>query len=139
MATPTFAGVDLTTRAERMQREPPQVRVAFETLPGVDGEFVQTHGQGGRTRQITGVLEGSEYITRALALAALRAMMDTYQDLYLGTYDTFVDPDGVTWDNCVLLSWRLSPPWYWKAGAVDKAYFIAGGRVTATIRSVEGP
>lgn len=136
MATPTFSGVSLTTKAQRMTADSPVVRAHFETLPGVDGEYVQTHGQAGRTFQVAGMLEGSAQATRAAALADLRNTMDTYQGLYVGTCNTFVDTDGVSWPNCVLMSWRLSPPYYFRQ---EGGNFVAGGRVEAVVRCVEGP
>ena len=136
MTTPTFNGVTLATKAHRMTADSPEVRAYFETLPGVDGEYVQTHGQAGRTFRVTGTLEGSAQATRAAALADLRGTMDTAQGLYVATCNTFVDTDGVSWANCVLMSWRLSPPYYFRQAGGN---FVAGGRVEAVVRCVEGP
>ena len=139
MATPTFAGEDLTTKAEKMQPACPQARLAYDTLPGVDGEYVQAHGLTGRAFRITGIMESTECVTRALALSTLRETITILQNSYVGTYDNFVDGDGVPWDDAVLESFVVSGPYYFRPGTTDKTKFVCGGQVAAVIRSVAGP
>ena len=80
------------------------VRVRTETLPGVDGEYVQPHGTAGRDITTDGWLEASGN-TPALAHAALKTLLRARQDAADGaTVATYVGTDGHDYDNCVLIS-----------------------------------
>ena len=56
MANPTFDSTDLATRAGRCAIGSRRTRAYAETMPGVDGLYVQTHGHGGRAIGVTGML-----------------------------------------------------------------------------------
>lgn len=136
MATPTFDAIPLTERAEKMVEAGPGARLAFDTLPGVNGEYVQAHGHTGRTFHVTGILESTEESTRAAALEVVRHTGAEASREKVGTYATFVDVDGNTWDDCVLVSYNIGPPYYYRRGTTNKTKFVCGGHIVAQIRSV---
>ena len=105
MASPTFNSVSLCSAAGADAPASPRPRVYFETLPGVDGEYVQAHGRAGRQIQLRGVL-AAEAATPELACAALKALLRARQDLADGsTVATYVGADGTSYANCLLLSY----------------------------------
>lgn len=106
MANPRFAGVELVSAAGQETVGPPQVRARTETMPGVDGLFVQPHGVGGRTIAVHGVLEAAA-ATAAGAHAALQAALRARQTLCDGrTVAGYVGPDGATYGNCLVLEYE---------------------------------
>lgn len=105
MANPKFNGNAFLDAAPRSRRDPVQTRVYTETLPGVNGAFVQTHGYGAQDYHLQGIVKGSAGATRALARANLRTRMNTLEAYADGvTVATFVDTDATSCDNCILLS-----------------------------------
>lgn len=78
MAIPTFNGQSLFSKAAADLPGAIKVRVHTETMPGVDGEFVQPHGTGARQIAATGWLEGSG-ATPAAAHQALKTAIRTAQ------------------------------------------------------------
>jgi len=105
MANPTFNGTALTTQAARNQIGCRQVRAQTETLPGVNGLFVQPHGFAGRPIVVTGLLAA----TAASAALARNAVMDAFrarEQLADGEIvAAFVGTDGCTYANCLLQSY----------------------------------
>jgi len=107
MAIPTFNGESLFSRAAADMPGKIDVRVRTETMPGVDGEFVQPHGTGARQITATGWLEGAG-ATPAVAHQALKAAVRTKQALADGqTVATYVGTDGHSYQKCLLVSYEL--------------------------------
>jgi hypothetical protein len=137
MATPKFDLISLTTRGERMIEIGPDARLLYDTLPGVDGEYVQTHGHTGRTFRVTGFLESTENDTRVEALKEVRHTgAESVREKVGGVYGTFLDVDGNSWTDCVLVSYTPGSEYYFRRGTTDKTKFICGLRINAVIRSV---
>ncbi len=106
MSTPTFNSTLLVSRAGRDLPGSPDVRIRTETLPGVDGQFVQPHGTVGRKIIVRGVLETTGE-SPDLAHQALKAALRTKQELADGdTVATYVGTDGQSYQNCMLTSYE---------------------------------
>ncbi len=129
MAIPTFNGESLFSRAAADFPGAISVRTYAETLPGVDGEFVQPHGTGARQITATGWLEAAGE-TPAAAHQALKAAVRARQALADGqTVATYVGTDGHSYENCILISYEPQ----------DRAQASAGGgsyRALAPIEAV---
>ena len=105
MSIPKFNSTNLVSRAGRDLPGSPQVRVRAETLPGVDGQFVQMHGIGGREIVVRGVLEATG-VTAAAAHQALKTALRAKQAPANGrTVASYVGADGSTYANCVLTAY----------------------------------
>ena len=105
--TPTFNSTALCTSAARDEVLCPDVRIHARTMPGVDGQFIQDHGYGGRDIRVTGVLEGADD-TPAESDQALKSAVRTIQSLADGsTIATYVGTDGHSYDYCVLIDYRI--------------------------------
>ncbi|HOD83844.1 MAG: hypothetical protein BWX88_01117 [Planctomycetes bacterium ADurb.Bin126] len=105
MASPMFNSVALCSAAGADAPASPRPRVYFETLPGVDGEYVQAHGRAGRQVQVRGVL-AAQAATPDLACAALKTLLRARQELADGaTVAAYVGADGTAYSNCLLLSY----------------------------------
>jgi len=105
MALPTFNGSPLFSKSASDLPGAVDVRIQTETLPGVDGEYVQPHGNAGRDIIANGWLEASGN-TPALAHAALKTLLRARQNAADGaTVATYVGTDGHDYDNCLLLSY----------------------------------
>lgn len=105
MSSPTFNSVALCSAAGADAPASPRARVYFETLPGVNGEYVQAHGRAGRQIQVRGVL-ATQAATPESACAALKTLLRARQDLADGsTVATYVGADGASYSNCLLLSY----------------------------------
>ena len=103
MSLPSFHATTLFTHAPVSLPGSIEPRLFFETLPGVDGEFVQTHGHAGKTWQLRGILRATGN-TAALALLAFRAALVARQALADGaTVGTFTDNEGSSHTNCIVL------------------------------------
>ena len=102
MADPTFNGVALVTRAARTTLGSRQVRMTTETMPGVDGVFVQPLGSGGRKIEVAGLLTA----TAATSDYARRDVLAEYAEreaLADGrTVADFADADQVEYANCLV-------------------------------------
>ena len=102
MASPTFNGTALVTDAAHARIGSRRVRAYTETLPGVNGAFVQTHGYGGREIVAEGLLTAQG----ASAALARNAVMDAFrqrEQLTDGvTVATFTGTDGCEYPNCIL-------------------------------------
>ena len=106
MASPTFDGNALFSAAWRDMPGQPEVRHTAETLPGVNGRFVQLHGTGGRTINASGLLRATES-TPAAAVTTLKAMLRTRQGYADGaTMAIYLGTDGNSYGNCILISYR---------------------------------
>ena len=112
MANPTFDTTALTTVAPRVHMGQPAPRVYAERMPSVAGEFVQTHGWGGRNWTVTGVLHATTKTTRALALAEIKLAVQTVHAKADGlTVGTFLDADGTSsYTNCMLRQYEQASP-----------------------------
>ena len=108
MSNPTFNSVTLCSSAAADAPASPKPRLYIETLPGVDGEYVQAHGHAGRQIQVRGVL-ACQAASAALAQQGLKVLLRARQELADGaTMSTYVGVDGASYANCVLLSYQAS-------------------------------
>ncbi|MCE5325322.1 MAG: hypothetical protein LLG01_02795 [Planctomycetaceae bacterium] len=102
MSAPTFNNQPLCTHAAKESLGAAAVRVYAETMPGLDGEFIQCHGRGGRDIQVTGVLEMAGATPQAAHQALKHALRDL-QALADGmTVATYVGADGCEYDDCIM-------------------------------------
>lgn len=137
MANPTWtpAGgspVALTSAAARDMPDPPDVRVFRESLPGVDGEFAQGNGRGGRDVRFAGVLRASGGSASAAA-SQLKSDIRSRQALATGAgLGTYVGEDAHSYANCVFLSFGAGPPRIEKRGGT----YYAHSRVSGTVRQL---
>ena len=110
MSIPTFNGTPLCSAAAAETVGSPQVRLQIESLPGVDGQFVQTHGHGARKIEVRGVLTALG-ATPAGAHQNLKALLRAKQALADGaTVATYVGTDAAAYANCVLTSYEPTAP-----------------------------
>ena len=117
MPIPTFNGTPLASAAQRDLPGSPEVRSYTETLPGVDGRFVQTAGRGGRGIAMTAILEATGD-TPAEAHQNLKTALRARQGLADGrTVATYVGADGHSYKHCLLTRYR----------AVGQVQVCAGG------------
>lgn len=106
MSIPTFNSTPLCSRAAADLPLSAKVRLYMETLPGVDGQFVQTHGRGGRQIEVHGALLATGS-TPAAAHQNLKLLLRQKQALADGaTVATYVGTDSGSYPNCVLLSYQ---------------------------------
>ena len=102
MSVPTFNSTPLVSRAGRDLPSCPRVRVKAETMPGVNGQFVQLSGTGGRTIIVRGLLEASGQ-SPAEAHQAAKSALRAKQNIADGTtVATYVGTDGSHYANCLL-------------------------------------
>jgi len=108
MSIPTFNSVTLASRAARDMPGSPQVRIAAETMPGLDGQFVQLHGTAGREIIVRGVLEATG-ATAVEAHQALKTALRARQAQADGaTVATYVGTDGASYASCLLTSYEAT-------------------------------
>ena len=106
MAIPTFAGTGLVSAAAQEVLGPPEVRLHLETMPGVDGLYVQGHGVGGRKIALTGLLAQTS-ATAATAHQGLEAALRMKQSLCDGrTVADYVGTDGASYANCLVIDYQ---------------------------------
>jgi len=106
MAIPTFNGTPLASGGQRDRPGSPEVRSYAETLPGVDGRFVQPAGRGGRRIVMTAVLQATGD-TPAEAHENLKTALRAKQALADGrTVAAYVGTDGHSYDGCMLTAYR---------------------------------
>jgi hypothetical protein len=102
MSNPTFNDIELVTQAARTSLGCRQSRATTETMPGVNGLFIQPLGTGGRPIEVTGLLCGVSTagdLARSEALSAFGAC----EALADGrTVADFVDSDSTTYANCMV-------------------------------------
>lgn len=130
MSVPEFDGTDLFSKAGRDEPGSVEARYHAETMPGLDGRFVQPHGRGSRWIRVRGVLQ-AEGSTPAQAHQNLKAALRARQALVDGqTVAAYVGTDGHSYVNCMLVSYQV-------AGAVTVAPpgppYTAGLFVNATV------
>jgi len=124
MAIPTFNNIALCTGAGRDRPGSPEARYHTDTMPGLDGRFVQPFGTGARKIHVDGVLQATGN-PPAEAHQNLKAALRTKQDLADGqTVAAYVGTDGNSYSNCMLAA-------YDAAGAV--AISPAGPPHTASV------
>jgi hypothetical protein len=103
MSNPTFNDIDLVALAGRTQLGSRQSRAITETMPGVDGLFVQPLGAAGRRIEVSGLLYETAFTpadARANALAAFR-QREVLADGR--TIADFIDADGASYANCMVM------------------------------------
>ncbi len=106
MSNPQFNGTELVTRAGRDLPGGVAARYYAETMPGVDGLFVQTHGTAGRRIAVRGILQASGE-TPSAAHQALKTLLRARQALADGrTVASYVGSDGHSYSNCMLVSYE---------------------------------
>ena len=104
MSNPTFDSQSLCDCCAVEAPGSPDARVYLENMPGVNGDFVQVHGRGGRGIMLWGELTASG-ATPAAAHQGLKALIRQRQQL-VGTAGTYVGTDGQAYSDCVLMSYR---------------------------------
>ncbi len=104
MSNPTFDSQLLCDRSAVETPGSPEARVFLENLPGVNGDFVQLHGRGGRRIMLRGELTATG-ATPAAAHQGLKALIRQRQQL-VGTAGTYVGTDGQARGDCVLMSYQ---------------------------------
>jgi hypothetical protein len=92
----------------------PEARVYLESLPGVNGNFVQLHGRGGRRIVLRGELTATA-TTPAAAHQGLKTLLRQRQQL-VGAGGTYVGTDGHAYSNCVLMSYHPRASRVWANG-----------------------
>lgn len=106
MANPTFNGTALTTDAAHTCIGSRQPRAYTETMPGVNGAFVQTHGYGPRDIGAEGLLT-AQGASAALARNAVAEAVRQRAQLADGdTVATFTGTDNCDYPNCILQRYR---------------------------------
>jgi len=106
MPTPTFNGSALCTAGARDAPGGPEPRIHAETMPGLDGRFVQPHGRGARRIAVRGVLQAAGS-TPAAAHQNLKAALRARQALVDGaTVATYVGTDGHSYAHCMLTAYE---------------------------------
>jgi len=106
MADPAFNGTDLTTEAAHTRVGSRRPRAYTETMPGVNGVFVQTHGYGRRDIAAEGLLT-AQGASRELARNAVMTAFRQREQMADGaTVATFTGTDGVDYPNCILQHYR---------------------------------
>jgi hypothetical protein len=104
MSNPTFNSISLCDRSAVETPDSPEARVYLENLPGVNGNFVQLHGRGGRKILVSGELTATG-ASPAAAHQALKILIRQRQQL-VGTSGGYVGTDGLACVDCVLMSYR---------------------------------
>jgi len=104
MSNPTFDSQTLCDRSAVEVPSAPAARVYTENLPGVDGDFIQLHGSGGRRIHLQGELTASG-ATPSAAHQALKVLISQRQRL-VGAAATYVGTDGQSHSDCVLMSYQ---------------------------------
>ena len=108
MSIPTFNATALVSGAARDLPGSPEVRLRAETLPGVNGKYVQRHGTGAREISVRGVLEASG-ANPAAAHQSLKTSLRAKQDLADGsTLANYVGTDGQTYTNSMLTEYKAT-------------------------------
>ncbi len=95
---PTINGKTLSVAGTKTNWDPPAPRISFSRAPSVDGVFPKRHGHEGPFLRGSGVLRGA---TEAILNAAIR----TIQNATNHAPSEYVDGDGSTHANCILLSY----------------------------------
>ncbi len=102
MSNPTFNGIDLTSQAPRTVLGCRRSRASTESIPGVNGLFIQPLGAGGRKIHVSGLLSS---ISNCGVLAR-RDVLAAFRDREIlcdgRTVADFVDSDGITYLNCTV-------------------------------------
>lgn len=103
MSNPIFNGTELAALAARTQVGCRQGRALTETMPGVDGLFVQPLGSAGRRIEVTGLLCAGAFTAdnarrEVLADFALREALADGR-----TIGEFVDADGTAYAACMVM------------------------------------
>ena len=133
MSIPTFNAVALCSAAAVETLGAVDLRLDVDTMPGVDGEYVQFHGRGGRTIEVRGVLSATG-ATPAAAHQALKALLAQKQALAdAATVATYVGTDSASHTNCLLQTYQPTD-----AVAVnpESGAYRALQHVTATLRQL---
>ena len=104
MSNPTFNSQLLCDCCAVEAPGSPEARVYIENLPGVNGDFLQLHGRGGRRILLRGELTATG-ATPAAAHQGLKALIRQRQQL-IGTAATYIGTDGQACSDCVLMSYQ---------------------------------
>jgi hypothetical protein len=102
MPNPTFNGIELTALAARTQLSSRQSRAVTETMPGVNGVFVQPLGTGGRRIEVSGLLCQGGYAAPSVRSDVLAAFRQREALADGRTIADFVDADGTTYPACMV-------------------------------------
>ena len=129
MANPSFDDTALTTHGATEILGSPAARAYAETMPDVDGAFVQPHGRGARQIIVGGAYLGSAQATVALAISTLKTTLRTIQQK-VGTRGTYVGADSASYTGCVLMSYQPGRPQVVPDGSNYKALVAIQAVVT---------
>ncbi len=100
MSEPLFDGVPLTSAAGRVSVGSRRNRTYTETMPGVNGAYVQSCGYGPRPLMATGLL-AAQSATAAGARTTVMEMFRQRERLVDGArMGTFIATDGHGYANC---------------------------------------
>jgi hypothetical protein len=102
MPDPTFNGADLATEAAHTRVESRRPRAYIETMPGVNGAFVQMAGYGRRDIAIEGLLTAQGASAALARNAVMNAFRQREQLADGATVATFTGTDGCDYPNCIL-------------------------------------
>jgi len=127
MSNPTFDSQTLCHRSAVEIPSAPAARIHVESMPGVDGDFVQLHGSGGRRIRLQGEITASG-ATPSAAHQALKAVIYQRQQL-IGRVATYFGTDGQSHGDCVLMSYQ---PQAARVAANEQDY-TASAPITAEI------
>ncbi|NLF32502.1 MAG: hypothetical protein GX591_16625 [Planctomycetes bacterium] len=122
MAEPMFDGVILTTDAGRTILGCRRSRAYVETMPGVNGAYVQACGYGPRPLAAEGLL-AAQGSTAASARGAVMELFRQRERLADGsTLATFAGTDGHLYANCLLQRYAHGPLRIARGGGTFTAY-----------------
>ena len=108
MSIPTFNSQALVSRAARDMPACPRVRIHAETMPGIDGLYVQPHGSAQREITVRGILE-AQGESAVLAHQQLKRYLRDKQAMADGkTVSTYVGTDATQYPHCMLQTYEAS-------------------------------
>lgn len=99
MANPSINGHTLSVGGTHTNRDTPRPRISTSSLPSVEGVFVQRFGKGEAMWTGTGTLTATSH-------ANLKSDVRTIQDDVNHTPSSYVDNDGESFDDCILLGYE---------------------------------
>ncbi len=108
MAEALFNSISLFDEACRERIEQPEARFHAESMPGIDGQFVQLFGWGARKIIAEGLMtaQGTTAIEAAQALkAAIRQKQTMVSAWFLAEY---VGTDQAVYQGCLLTQFRAA-------------------------------
>jgi len=128
MAEALFNSISLFDEACRERIEQPEARFHSESMPGIDGQFVQLFGNGARKIIVEGLLigEGATAIEAGQALkTTIRQKQQMVSAWFLADY---VGTDQAVYQGCLLTQFQLAGDVQIETLAGDSFRAFAEGR-----------